>query len=280
MTDHAMNAGQVWYGPQAWSYFSIVIGIVMILIYRWFHVNALNATRKQLLAFTFSMTTYFFAMCSPLAYLGHMASFSAHMFQQSLMYMVFPCLFLVGVPSNWYAHWMKIPSVDRLFRLMTRPLVTVLGFNALFSFYHFPIVFDTAMSHPILHTGYHLLLQVTSFQMWWSMLTPIPEQSRLSDLKKIAYIFGNGVILTPACALIVFADHVLYNTYSNIDPSLQWLSPMDDQQLGGVLMKIIQELSYGIVLATTFFAWHRVERAKDKEEIASITMVFPNGGEA
>ena len=38
---------------------------------------------------------------------------------------------------------------------------------------------------------------------------------------------------------------------------------LEDQQLGAILMKIIQEIVYGSILAVVVFDWARKERAKD-----------------
>ena len=110
----------------------------------------------------------------------------------------------------------------------------------------------------------------------------------MSGLLKLGYIMADGILLTPACALIMFSDTALYSTYS--DPSawaeamklcvpLDMLSGMtltgpemfssmpvfEDQQLGAV-MKIIQEIVYGTFLAIIFFGWVRKERAKDEKD--------------
>jgi putative membrane protein len=44
------------------------------------------------------------------------------------------------------------------------------------------------------------------------------------------------------------------------------MSVINDQQLGGVIMKIVQEIVYGIALAYTFFRWYRTERKQEEEE--------------
>jgi putative membrane protein len=49
-----------------------------------------------------------------------------------------------------------------------------------------------------------------------------------------------------------------------------------DQQLGGVLMKIIQEIVYGTVLFFVFMDWYRKEREKEKLE----TVVSPHPSES
>jgi putative membrane protein len=41
---------------------------------------------------------------------------------------------------------------------------------------------------------------------------------------------------------------------------------VEDQQLGGIMMKIIQEFVYGTLLGIIFFKWARQERARDDLE--------------
>jgi putative membrane protein len=40
---------------------------------------------------------------------------------------------------------------------------------------------------------------------------------------------------------------------------------MEDQQLGGIIMKIIQEIIYGVILAIVFFQWYRSEQENADE---------------
>ena len=126
--------------------------------------------------------------------------------------------------------------------------------------------------------------------MWWPIITDIKKYDILSGPLKIGYIFANGVLITPACALIIFASEPLYTTYS--DPSA-WLnmlalcvptstlsslnisgpelfssmSLLHDQQLGGVLMKVIQEIVYGFILAKIFYRWYQLEAGEGADKI-------------
>ncbi len=151
--------------------------------------------------------------------------------------------------------------------------------------YHIPIVFDHVMQNGFLHAGYSILLFFVATCMWWSLSWAAAEYKPLSGIKKVAFIFISGILLTPSCALIIFSDTPLYATYS--DPQL-WgrvmslcvgsstfsnlnlsgpelfssMSLLHDQQLGGIVMKIIQEIIYSVVLGHVFFEWYR----KDQEE--------------
>ncbi len=39
---------------------------------------------------------------------------------------------------------------------------------------------------------------------------------------------------------------------------------VQDQQTGGIIMKIVQEIVYGTIIGYVFFRWARREREKDK----------------
>jgi len=55
--------------------------------------------------------------------------------------------------------------------------------------------------------------------------------------------------------------------YQGVPTVFEWLPSVDDQQLGGVIMKIVQEIVYGIALAHAFFTWYRLERKGDDDDI-------------
>src|SRR5690606_28540884 len=172
------------------------------------------------------------------------------------------------------------------------PLIAVFAFNLLFSFYHMPEIHDYVMTHFVIHRLYFVVLAISSFMMWWPIITPTPELYSMSELKKMAYIFSNVVLITPASALIIFADSSIFATYS--DPAV-WATamgycvpgntqvlldsfaggpaffsllcdPLEDQQLGGVIMKVLQELTYSGALAYIFFSWYAREKKDDELE--------------
>jgi putative membrane protein len=178
--------------------------------------------------------------------------------------LVVPPLLLLGTPSWWFAKWRGSRVIERIIWLVRHPFFALLNFNVFFSFYHIPAIFDTLMSSQWAHSLAHWLLQLCALQMWLLVINPLPTNDRLRPLQKIGYIFANGVLLTPACALIIFADNVLYDTYRNLPLPFELLSRLDDQQLGGVIMKLMQEAVYGITLAVVFYRWYYFERAQEQ----------------
>ncbi|MEF3313723.1 cytochrome c oxidase assembly factor CtaG [Paenibacillus sp. GYB004] len=246
-------------------------------------------SRSKKTMFLLGITIYYLADGGPLELLGHLI-FSAHMTAMSLAYLVAPPLILIGIPAWMIRPVMNIKKIGAIINTLTKPLIAVVTFNMLFSFYHLPAIHDYVMTHYTVHTIYFFVLLLTSFMMWWPIVSPLPEYGRLSELKKMAFIFANGVLITPACALIIFANTAVYATYN--DPQM-WATAMgycvpansqellanfsgpeffaifdsrEDQQLGGVIMKIMQEITYGAALAYIFFNWYVRERRKDDLE--------------
>lgn len=216
---------------------------------------------------------------APVDLLSHIM-LSAHMIQMALYYIVFPIFIIKGIPV-WL--WRKIvdrPVVKPVLKFFSFPLISLLLFNTLFSLYHLPVIFDFSKSSQVAHSSISVIILVAAFIVWWPILSPLKEFDRIPPLGKIFYIFANGVLITPACVLIIFADTPVYAAYTQDGAWLQALalcvptgvlqgltssisgpemfSPMttlEDQQLGGIIMKVMQEITYGIILAKVFFQW-------------------------
>lgn len=270
----------------------IVLTVAFFLLttkYRHLFFESEPLTKKQGFLFLSSMVLLYAIKGSPLDLLAHLM-FYVHMIQMAVLVLVVPPLFILGVPDWVWRKLFSIRIIDSVFRLLTKPLIALILFNGFFSFYHVPIIFDHVMQNVWLHAGYSILLFLVAIFMWWPLINPLPEHQTLNGLKKVGYIFADGILLTPACALIIFADTPLYATYS--DPAV-WgqmmslcvgaanfdslnlsgpelfssMSTLHDQQLGGVLMKIIQEIIYGLMLGHVFFEWYRKDQADSEREM-------------
>ncbi|MBO8162675.1 MAG: cytochrome c oxidase assembly protein [Brevibacillus sp.] len=226
-------------------------------------------TRRQVVMFVTGLGLFFTAKASPLHFYGMHYLFSAHMVQMSLLFFVMPPFLLAAIPPWAVRAAFRIRWVERVVGVLTHPFITILLFNFLFSMYHVPIVFNTVAADHALHTLFHSVLQFAAFMMWWPVACPVPELKRLTPLKKIAYIFIDGAALLPACALIIFAGVPLYDVYRDAPQLIPFLTVVDDQQLGGVLMKLIQEVAYGFALWFAFFEWYRKEKEVDKLDLAA-----------
>jgi putative membrane protein len=52
--------------------------------------------------------------------------------------------------------------------------------------------------------------------------------------------------------------------YQGVTMPIIGYSVVEDQQLGGVVMKILQEVTYGTALAITFYRWFNNERKREE----------------
>ncbi|CAM3818576.1 MULTISPECIES: cytochrome c oxidase assembly protein [Mesobacillus] len=249
-----------------WNIFVILIGIVIILYYNHkqrttnFHIS-----QKQKLSFYTGAGLFIFALGTPIDAVGDYL-FSVHMVIQSIIYLAVPPLILYGLPDKELeVFFSKRSFLKRTNHILTKPILALLLFNGFFSFYHVPFIFDFIMGSSLYMTLSIIFLLILSFIMWWPVVSPVKSMDNMKPLYKIAYVCGMGILLTPACALIIFSKELLYNSYLH-SPSLFGVSSLDDQQAGGALMKIIQEIIYGTVIAFIFFAWAKDQRNDEIED--------------
>lgn len=240
----------------------LVIAGYLFLVGKWREDRNLEEVpRNKQIYFILGVSLFMLVKASPLNYYGHNYLFTAHMLQMAIIFIVIPPLLWLGVTQ-----WMVQPFLDRfprVSRVLSHPLLSIAMFNSIFSLYHLPIVFDTMMSHHALHTLFYIILFCGAMLMWWPLMYITTELQSMSGLRKILYLFVGGVLLTPVCVLIVFAPNPLFATYMDAPQLFRHMSVLEDQQLGGVLMKAIQEITYITAMAIIFFRWARTERQKD-----------------
>jgi putative membrane protein len=280
-----------------WSPYYMAILLVIIVLYfmiigpwRSKFKNSTPVTTKQQILFVLGIVTLYISKGSPVDLLGHIM-FSTHMIQMAILFLVVPPFLILGIPEWLWKAIIYRPFIKPIVRLFTKPIIALLIFNGLFSIYHYPLVFDFVKTDSLYHAAMTTIIFIGAMFMWLPLfLNTLPEWETLTGIKRIGYIFADGVLLTPACALIIFATDPLYATYSEpqawmnalalcvpadmlsglnlTGPDMFNILPLlEDQQLGGVIMKIIQEIVYGTILAYVFFQWARRERQNDELEL-------------
>ncbi|KAA9025999.1 cytochrome c oxidase assembly factor CtaG [Niallia endozanthoxylica] len=268
----------------------LITASYFLLTTKYTHVfkNSKPLTQSQIILFGFAMVLIYIVKGSPLDLMGHLM-FYAHMIQMSVLLFIIPPILILAVPVWLWKDIWSIPVLKTIMAFFTRPIIALVLFNVTFSLYHIPFIFDVIKTTMWLHEAYTSLLFMLAFSMWWPLVNKLDKNRSIVGLKKVAYIFASGALILPACALIIFNDSPMYAAYS--DPKL-WaqalalcvpqatlasldlsgpemftsLSLIHDQQLGGILMKIIQEIVYGIVLARVFFDWYRKEQEETEAE--------------
>jgi len=264
--------------------FCVLLGVAYYLItgpYRHKFGGAEKAvpTVNQYILFYVGLFLLYAVIGSPIDLLSHIM-LTAHMTQLAVFLLIFPILMIKAIPLWIWDRIIHAPVLKPIIKLLTKPLISLLLFNGLFSIYHIPVIFDFSKSSSFWHYVIHGILLLAAFNVFIPLLLPFKEINTMSPLLKIGYIFANGVLITPACVLIIFASEPLYAAYSQDGAWIQALalcvpgdilsgisvplsgpemfSPLStviDQQLGGIIMKVIQEIIYMILLGRTFFTW-------------------------
>lgn len=271
-----------------WSPYFMVFILILIAGYFFLTIKKRHQFKDseplktaQAVLFLISILLLYIIKGSPVDLMAHIM-FTFHMVQMAFLYLVIPPLLILGIPDWVWKHIIEKPFFNGMFRFFTRPLIALVMFNGLFSIYHIPMVMDYVKMNIFLHAIYTVVLFVFAIFLWWPLVNKLPGQYQLHGLKKIGYILGDGVLLTPACGLIIFAPEAMYATYTDGE---MWMKAMalcvpgatlaginvsgpelftnmparEDQQLGGVLMKIIQEIVLATILAKVFFEWYKKE---------------------
>lgn len=247
---------------------SVVIGLVLLggLYVFW---GGLAAPRRRVAAFAAALLVLGLALNGPLHNLSDRYLFSAHMAQHLMLTLLFPPLLLYGTPA-WVVRPLLLPrSVFRFASWVTRPLAAGVVFSTPLTLWHFPQFYQAALEHHPLHIVQHLVFLATAVIMWWPVLSPVPELPRASYLGQLLYLFVLGIPMSLAGALITLADRVLYPFYASA-PRVWDLTPLADQQLGGLLMWVVGTMYLWVAGGVVWFRWSAREEAGEADGVVPL----------
>ncbi len=240
---------------------SVLIGLALLggLYVSW---GGLRAPRRQVAAFAAALTVLFVCLNGPLHNLSDAYLFSAHMVQHLALMLLFPPLLLYGTPPSVVERVLRPAWVRRTAVWATRPLVAGAIFTVPIVAWHFPRAYNAALVHHDLHIVQHLVFLATAVVMWCPVLSPLP-----------ALRAPQPVQLSVVGALITLADGVLYPFYETA-PRVWGLSPLADQQIGGLIMWVPGGLIFWLAMTVVWFRW----AARDTREDATLPPASPLGG--
>lgn len=231
-------------------------------------------TSRQRTLYALALVTLALALITPLDALGDDYLFSAHMVQHMLLTVVFPPLFLLGLPGWLIRPAPRRPWASRVARGLTLAPVAFALFNADFWLWHLPALYDATLSNEALHIFEHVTFLATGLLNWMPIFSPVPDLlPRLPRPHQILYLFLSCQPMVALGALFTFASQPLYAPYVAA-PRLFGISALTDQQLGGLIMWIPGSLIYLGVLSVIFFVWverHSAEEARRSDALLGFT---------
>jgi putative membrane protein len=192
--------------------------------------------------------------------------FSAHMTQHEVLMLVAAPLLVLGrpliaflwaLPLNWsrrLGNVAKVGWINRLWRTLTIPLVAWLAHAIALWVWHIPLLFEAVLHNEAVHTAQHLSFLLSALLFWWALIHG--PQGATGYGAAVLYLFTTSIHSGLLGALITFAGSVWYPSYVGLTSS--WgLTPLEDQQLGGLIMWIPAGLVYVIAGLALFAGWMR-----------------------
>jgi putative membrane protein len=243
---------------------SVLIGTLLLaLLYLW----AVGPLRKRrgwapkfpvgrALTFFAGLLVLLLALNGPLHDLSDYYLFSMHMVQHLMLTQIMAPLLILGLPAWLVSAIVAKPGMRRAARFWGHPLVAGGLFIVAIVFWHLIPFYDLMMRNHNIHIATHLMFMVTAVMAWWCVCCPLRDAGRLSEPAQMLYLFLLGVPMQVVAAVITLSDTVLYPWYATA-PRTWGLSPLDDQQLGGLLMWVPGGLGLWIAITAVWLVWAR-----------------------
>lgn len=210
-------------------------------------------TRSQARWFAFGIILLWLAADWPVHDIGEQYLYLVHMVQHLVITLVVPPVMLLATPE-WLARLVVGHGrVERIVQRMARPVPAALTFNALIVLSHWQLVVNSASSNGLFHYAAHTVLVTAALLFWIPVCGPFPEL-RISPPAQMIYLFVTSIVPTVPGAWLTFADGAVYSVY-DIPDRLWGISVTSDQQVAGLLMKLVGGTYLWVIITVIFFRW-------------------------
>jgi len=220
-------------------------------------------------AFAAGLVSLFAALISPLNGLAA-ALASAHMVQHLALVLIAAPLLVLGaplVPLLWAlpqpmrralgGWWKQARALRRAWYALRRPVVAWWLHAVAMWTWHLPSLYQAALGSEFLHALEHGCFFGTAL-LFWRALFPAGKSGRLSYGAGLLYVFATGMQSGVLGALLTFAPTPWYPAYG-ASVAAWGLTPLEDQQLAGLIMWVPGGLVYIHVAVVLFMAWLQAE---------------------
>jgi len=236
-------------------------------------------TTNAAMAFGLGWLSLFVALIGPFHEMSE-ALFSAHMTQHEILMLVAAPLIILGrpqiaaawaVPQGWKRYLIGVTHDDTLergWRFVSGGFAALLIHAAALWIWHIPALFDATLESDIVHAMQHASFFGTALLFWWAILNSSLDWK--SSFVGVLYLFITSLHSGILGALLTFTHRDLYPVYSSTTAA--WgLTPLEDQQLGGLIMWVPASLVY-IGAGLVMFA--RLLSASEKQAVRNERVMF------
>ena len=251
---------------KAWTFDpGIILPLLLVaVLYLRGAARAHGVSHQQQVYFWTGWSILCMALVSPLHPLGE-SLFSAHMLQHELLMVLAAPLLVVarplvallwGLPLAWrcaLGQWSKRKTVQSNWLFWTQPMTAWWVHAAALWLWHIPRFFQATLDNDWIHSAQHVSFLGSALLFWWSLFY---AHGKIRYGASVLYLFTTAVHTSILGVLLTFAATVWYPDYAATTPA--WgLTPLEDQQLGGLIMWIPAGLVYLIGGLALFALWLR-----------------------
>ena len=190
---------------------------------------------------------------------------AAHMVQHELLMIVAAPLMAMGAPVIGIL-W-AMPSKVRhavldavqatplpfVARRITAPAAAFLLYGFALWIWHVPALYDAALEHEAVHIVQHLCFFGTAAVFWWGIVHG--RQGRMGYGAAVVYLFVTAAHGEALGALLTVSPRVWYAPY--LLHHAAGLTPLEDQQLAGLLMWVPAGVAFAAGALFLFAGWLR-----------------------
>ncbi|MDG4895439.1 cytochrome c oxidase assembly protein [Mesorhizobium sp. WSM4976] len=208
---------------------------------------------RQALLFAAGWSGLTVALVSPIHALGERV-FSAHMIEHELLMAVAAPLLVASCPGAALM-WALPASLRRGTRSLThgrtlqavwvlaaRPLSATVLHGIAIWVWHIPALFEAALQQGVLHYAQHASFLGTALLFWWVLL-PRSWQQKTYGISVMHLFFTS--LHTGLLGVLLLVSPKLWYPENGSGAALWSLSPIEDQQLAGLVMWVPAGLIYG-----------------------------------
>ena len=268
-----------------WSAWSLEPFVMLdLLLSAWLYWRGARQMRKsesrphrwEAWAFAGGWLALVLALVSPLDALGG-ALFSAHMTQHEVLMLVAAPLLVLGRPLAPFLLALPIPARTYLvtfgkqrstqtgWRVLTNPLAAWLIHAAVLWVWHTPLLFQATLENEWIHAAQHLSFLLSALLFYEALA--YGRSGRLGYGAALIYLFTTAAHTSVLGALLTFSNELWYPVYQTTTGA--WgLTPLEDQQLGGLIMWVPAGTLYVMAGLAFLGAWLReAERRAERKQV-------------
>jgi putative membrane protein len=212
-------------------------------------------SRAQVGAFSAGWLALVVALVSPVDAVSDSLLW-VHMVQHELLMVVAAPLIALSSPlvAGVWALRLRTSRGFHVLAWLTAPAFVFLLHAFALWIWHLPSLYEAALEHEGVHIAQHICFFSSACLFWWGMLHG--RYGRLGYGAAVIYMFATGMHSGVLGALLTVAPYPWYRDYL-ITTSLWGYTPLEDQQVAGLIMWIPASLVFLVAGLAFLAAWLR-----------------------